>query len=60
LREKKPALSSVEGVRMRGDFKGIFPFLFPPHPDPLPQGEGVFFLNLMAVTHPSQTKPTQG
>jgi hypothetical protein len=36
-----------EKVRMRGDFKKAC-FLFP-HPSPLPQGEGVSFLNLMAV-----------
>ena len=34
---------------MRGNLKA-FSLFDSPHPSPLPQGEGVFLLNLMAVT----------
>jgi hypothetical protein len=39
-----------EKLRMRGNFKGFFLF-DSPLPSPLPQGEGVYRLNLTALTY---------
>jgi hypothetical protein len=53
LREK-PALNSVEAIRMSGILKAFF-FFYSPHPRHLPEGAGVFFLNLMPVSRYVET-----